>query len=130
KTSIFSHPVYLFLREFSLQDFRGGSIWMVALGRYGEDRLPGASTVPGSEKIQSIQNLTFDGVKMAYILSMSEQVKQKALLAVVLDDYDFGAISQQQAFGGIASLIDAMEISDTGRIKQIISEGRKLLRMG
>ncbi|MGC6732206.1 porin, partial [Escherichia coli] len=26
KTSIFSHPVYLFLREFSLQDFRGGSV--------------------------------------------------------------------------------------------------------
>ncbi|MBU3495823.1 hypothetical protein, partial [Escherichia coli] len=26
KTSIFSHPVYLFLRKFSLQDFRGGSI--------------------------------------------------------------------------------------------------------
>ncbi|WP_235256494.1 hypothetical protein, partial [Escherichia coli] len=26
KTSIFSHPVYLFLREFSLQDFRGGSM--------------------------------------------------------------------------------------------------------
>uniref|UniRef100_UPI00257223BC portal protein n=1 Tax=Escherichia coli TaxID=562 RepID=UPI00257223BC len=25
-TSIFSHPVYLFLREFSLQDFRGGSV--------------------------------------------------------------------------------------------------------
>ncbi|OXL45616.1 hypothetical protein DAH46_27980, partial [Escherichia coli] len=28
KTSIFSHPVYLFLREFSLQDFRGGSYWL------------------------------------------------------------------------------------------------------
>ncbi|RCQ17441.1 ferritin, partial [Escherichia coli] len=28
KTSIFSHPVYLFLREFSLQDFRGGSVTM------------------------------------------------------------------------------------------------------
>ncbi|WP_213046100.1 hypothetical protein, partial [Escherichia coli] len=26
KTSIFSHPVYLFLRELSLQDFRGGSV--------------------------------------------------------------------------------------------------------
>ncbi|HFF8484259.1 TPA: ATP-binding protein, partial [Escherichia coli] len=26
KTCIFSHPVYLFLREFSLQDFRGGSL--------------------------------------------------------------------------------------------------------
>uniref|UniRef100_UPI0021A8F364 hypothetical protein n=1 Tax=Escherichia coli TaxID=562 RepID=UPI0021A8F364 len=25
KTCIFSHPVYLFLREFSLQDSRGGS---------------------------------------------------------------------------------------------------------
>lgn len=25
KTSIFSHPVYLFLREFSLRNFRGGS---------------------------------------------------------------------------------------------------------
>ncbi|GDQ12952.1 hypothetical protein BvCmsNSP038_05008 [Escherichia coli] len=32
KTSIFSHPVYLFLREFSLQDFRGGSF-----GDYGND---------------------------------------------------------------------------------------------
>ncbi|WP_306163239.1 hypothetical protein, partial [Escherichia coli] len=30
KTSIFSHPVYLFLREFSLQDFRGGSPLTVA----------------------------------------------------------------------------------------------------
>ncbi|MEX8281465.1 hypothetical protein AB7N30_07290, partial [Escherichia coli] len=35
KTSIFSHPVYLFLREFSLQDFRGGSLvwirhWLLA----------------------------------------------------------------------------------------------------
>ncbi|MCM4782537.1 hypothetical protein MMS32_11460, partial [Escherichia coli] len=31
KTSIFSHPVYLFLREFSLQDFRGGSVLLVGL---------------------------------------------------------------------------------------------------
>ncbi|MGC9910643.1 hypothetical protein P4I52_22290, partial [Escherichia coli] len=28
KTSIFSHPVYLFLRKFSLQDSRGGSFWV------------------------------------------------------------------------------------------------------
>ncbi|TJI11098.1 IS91 family transposase, partial [Escherichia coli] len=43
KTSIFSHPVYLFLREFSLQDFRGGSLlygglandnWLVGQKRY------------------------------------------------------------------------------------------------
>ncbi|KOA21584.1 transposase [Escherichia coli] len=31
KTSIFSHPVYLFLRKFSLQDFRGGSKFSVPL---------------------------------------------------------------------------------------------------
>ncbi|WP_213045786.1 hypothetical protein, partial [Escherichia coli] len=34
KTSIFSHPVYLFLREFSLQDFRGGSGWCDSAGLY------------------------------------------------------------------------------------------------
>ncbi|WP_224168665.1 autotransporter outer membrane beta-barrel domain-containing protein [Escherichia coli] len=28
KTSIFSHPVYLFLRKFSLQDSRGGSPYL------------------------------------------------------------------------------------------------------
>ncbi|EBY7344541.1 hypothetical protein D6J33_23280 [Salmonella enterica subsp. enterica serovar Liverpool] len=33
---------------------------------------------------------------MAYILSMSEQVKLKAFLAAVLDDYKLGAISQQR----------------------------------
>ncbi|WP_220411556.1 hypothetical protein, partial [Escherichia coli] len=31
KTSIFSHPVYLFLREFSLQDFRGGSVRLITM---------------------------------------------------------------------------------------------------
>ncbi|TJJ06638.1 conjugal transfer protein, partial [Escherichia coli] len=30
KTCIFSHPVYLFLREFSLQDSRGGSVCSLA----------------------------------------------------------------------------------------------------
>ncbi|MFX0735496.1 hypothetical protein ACUON9_22445, partial [Escherichia coli] len=41
KTSIFSHPVYLFLRKFSLQDFRGGSRhWLklvLYLGSNGDD---------------------------------------------------------------------------------------------
>ncbi|WP_206746146.1 hypothetical protein, partial [Escherichia coli] len=35
KTSIFSHPVYLFLREFSLQDFRGGSTFKLHTHFYG-----------------------------------------------------------------------------------------------
>ncbi|MDF3559642.1 hypothetical protein LAV75_21325, partial [Shigella flexneri] len=33
KTSIFSHPVYLFLRKFSLQDSRGGSHDLEILGK-------------------------------------------------------------------------------------------------
>ncbi|MEB7145202.1 hypothetical protein NEM79_21265, partial [Escherichia coli] len=32
KTSIFSHPVYLFLRKFSLQDSRGGSAFSQLYG--------------------------------------------------------------------------------------------------
>ncbi|WP_115176619.1 lasso peptide biosynthesis B2 protein [Escherichia coli] len=32
KTSIFSHPVYLFLRKFSLQDSRGGSDAHLVIG--------------------------------------------------------------------------------------------------
>ncbi|EOT3430537.1 hypothetical protein ACLAFA_004827, partial [Escherichia coli] len=36
KTSIFSHPVYLFLREFSLQDFRGGSVCKRNQGQISE----------------------------------------------------------------------------------------------
>ncbi|MFS4281743.1 hypothetical protein ACIL8I_20825, partial [Escherichia coli] len=34
KTSIFSHPVYLFLRKFSLQDSRGGSKLDIHAYRY------------------------------------------------------------------------------------------------
>ncbi|MEX5242465.1 DUF4049 domain-containing protein, partial [Escherichia coli] len=35
KTSIFSHPVYLFLRKFSLQDSRGGSGGRECIGETG-----------------------------------------------------------------------------------------------
>ncbi|HHL7328550.1 TPA: IS3 family transposase, partial [Escherichia coli] len=38
KTSIFSHPVYLFLREFSLQDSRGGSPVYHVSGSYNSCR--------------------------------------------------------------------------------------------
>nr|AHC55892.1 hypothetical protein [Escherichia coli]AHC56273.1 hypothetical protein [Escherichia coli] len=81
------------------------------------------------DKINPNHNLKI-GLKMAYILSMSEQVKLKAFLAAVLDDYKLGAISQQQAVGGITSLVDAIEISDSGKISLMLSEGRKLLRTG
>ncbi|MEH4783454.1 DUF1327 domain-containing protein [Escherichia coli] len=37
---MFSHPVYLFLRKFSLQDFRGGSIFDLDVAM---DRVEGAA---------------------------------------------------------------------------------------
>ncbi|MCX0009401.1 hypothetical protein MP879_14715, partial [Escherichia coli] len=51
KTSIFSHPVYLFLRKFSLQDSRGGSYhfnvkpWQeVRTEKTGQDIIGGGRT--------------------------------------------------------------------------------------
>ncbi|MEF7818987.1 hypothetical protein U9185_23185, partial [Escherichia coli] len=52
KTSIFSHPVYLFLRKFSLQDSRGGSkrVFLVILFTSFSgslvSRIPGAVQYP------------------------------------------------------------------------------------
>ncbi|OUK89257.1 hypothetical protein, partial [Escherichia coli] len=34
------HPVYLFLREFSLQDFRGGSTCIASMFRFNHDFEP------------------------------------------------------------------------------------------
>ncbi|MCW3812350.1 hypothetical protein OM987_22205, partial [Escherichia coli] len=51
KTSIFSHPVYLFLREFSLQDSRGGSVVPLSAALILTTAvlfcLPGAPSAPG-----------------------------------------------------------------------------------
>ncbi|MEZ2885317.1 hypothetical protein ACBQ38_11910, partial [Escherichia coli] len=52
KTSIFSHPVYLFLRKFSLQDSRGGSLnpGYVYLSRPVES---------GGEKVKTIKRIIY-----------------------------------------------------------------------
>ncbi|WP_350028187.1 P22AR C-terminal domain-containing protein [Escherichia coli] len=60
KTSIFSHPVYLFLREFSLQDFRGGSIY------------PGMKQI-GSELSGKIYDIAYE------TRYMSEETKKSLL---------------------------------------------------
>ncbi|MCV8338427.1 hypothetical protein OIM71_22555, partial [Escherichia coli] len=55
KTSIFSHPVYLFLRKFSLQDSRGGSLrekWdelVIRLGRSPVQRCVNHISEPDTE---------------------------------------------------------------------------------
>ncbi|OUZ78352.1 hypothetical protein CSW66_23895 [Shigella boydii] len=50
KTSIFSHPVYLFLREFSLQDSRGGSLRQ-HLARLGRKSLSFSKSVELHDKV-------------------------------------------------------------------------------
>ncbi|MCO4946261.1 hypothetical protein M1V55_27430, partial [Escherichia coli] len=70
KTSIFSHPVYLFLREFSLQDFRGGSdidplmvkCCMIQLFHYFESR----NTTPKTLSIVGIDTLSRRTKNIAY----------------------------------------------------------------
>ncbi|HFR1153832.1 TPA: hypothetical protein ACHURF_003721, partial [Shigella flexneri] len=59
KTSIFSHPVYLFLREFSLQDSRGGSVGTsaVSLGLTANYARTGGQVTAGN--VQSIIGVTF-----------------------------------------------------------------------
>ncbi|GEF70420.1 nitrogen regulatory protein P-II 2 [Escherichia coli O145:H28] len=57
KTSIFSHPVYLFLRKFSLQDSRGGSLVTVIIKPFKlEDVREALSSI-------GIQGLTVTEVK-------------------------------------------------------------------
>ncbi|TXQ03083.1 hypothetical protein FV292_27340 [Escherichia coli] len=46
KTSIFSHPVYLFLRKFSLQDSRGGSL-LIDDEQFDEINIVRGQLVPG-----------------------------------------------------------------------------------
>ncbi|MEB5732993.1 hypothetical protein MXE49_24705, partial [Escherichia coli] len=54
KTSIFSHPVYLFLRKFSLQDSRGGSkrVFLVILFTSFSGSL--VSRIPGAVQRDSV----------------------------------------------------------------------------
>ncbi|WP_250109506.1 DUF5329 family protein, partial [Escherichia coli] len=53
KTSIFSHPVYLFLREFSLQDFRGGSNRIDTAEQF-IDKVASSSSITGKPYIVKI----------------------------------------------------------------------------
>ncbi|EII08379.1 hypothetical protein EC50959_3173 [Escherichia coli 5.0959] len=55
KTSIFSHPVYLFLRKFSLQDSRGGSLPEGTLGQWVTAARKGLGT-PGSRTVAELES--------------------------------------------------------------------------
>ncbi|WP_215257449.1 hypothetical protein, partial [Escherichia coli] len=85
KTSIFSHPVYLFLREFSLQDFRGGSVAVPA----GQCLLmPDSSiTTPSSTTITTTpveRPVTLDGMAVDAIPQVHPVTQDHAVTKAVV----------------------------------------------
>ncbi|EPO1721166.1 hypothetical protein OHF15_27500 [Escherichia coli] len=68
KTSIFSHPVYLFLRKFSLQDSRGGSLRKngAALINFVDARVTDGFILREGEFVTSLQALKEIGIKAGF----------------------------------------------------------------
>ncbi|WP_249537108.1 zinc-binding dehydrogenase, partial [Escherichia coli] len=68
KTSIFSHPVYLFLRKFSLQDSRGGSVAKAAFNSAVDAVRAGGRVVavglPPESMSLDIPRLVLDGIEV------------------------------------------------------------------
>ncbi|WP_439295328.1 hypothetical protein, partial [Salmonella enterica] len=62
KTSIFSHPVYLFLRKFSLQDSRGGS----QVNSFQQEECLGA------DKFSHVENGGFLAVHVCFSVSCDD----------------------------------------------------------
>ena len=61
KTSIFSHPVYLFLRKFSLQDSRGGSVRYFGFlaNRVCGEKLPQVYRALGMDKPEAVAKVCY-----------------------------------------------------------------------
>ncbi|MEH5162909.1 hypothetical protein PO481_24155, partial [Escherichia coli] len=70
-TSIFSHPVYLFLRKFSLQDSRGGSVpatlqWLCVFYPSG---------LEGSQRVLKELEFFIVKCKLFFLIYFSELIK-------------------------------------------------------
>ena len=91
KTSIFSHPVYLFLREFSLRDSRGGSL---TLKRKTEGETPVRSrktiinvTTPPKWKVKK-QKLAEKAAREAELAAKKAQARQALSIYLNLPTLD------------------------------------------
>ncbi|WP_252153385.1 transposase, partial [Escherichia coli] len=77
KTSIFSHPVYLFLRKFSLQDSRGGSVATVFV--YPEAI---RKVIYTTNAIESLNSVIRHAIKKRKVFPTDESVKKVVWLAI------------------------------------------------
>ncbi|MCM5062188.1 transposase, partial [Escherichia coli] len=90
KTSIFSHPVYLFLRKFSLQDSRGGSTSLKTsiktityLSDTGCLEIQGASLVIyTTNAIESLNSVIRHAIKKRKVFPTDDSVKKVVWLAI------------------------------------------------
>ncbi|MEK9314367.1 hypothetical protein V9744_05410, partial [Escherichia coli] len=80
KTSIFSHPVYLFLRKFSLQDSRGGSKTIDTKRRKMENQFNSLKAASGRayDALRVISAVDRGTSSSSQTLPQSEQVSQPA----------------------------------------------------
>ncbi|MFS3252242.1 terminase small subunit, partial [Escherichia coli] len=98
KTSIFSHPVYLFLRKFSLQDSRGGSdsaeVVETAFCTFVLSRIAGeiASILDGiplsvQRRFPELENRHVDFLKRDIIKAMNKAAALDELIPGLLSEY-------------------------------------------
>uniref|UniRef100_UPI00203CA6E0 terminase small subunit n=1 Tax=Escherichia coli TaxID=562 RepID=UPI00203CA6E0 len=79
KTSIFSHPVYLFLRKFSLQDSRGGSGEIASI----LDGIP----LSVQRRFPELENRHVDFLKRDIIKAMNKAAALDELIPGLLSEY-------------------------------------------
>lgn len=63
-------------------------------------------------------------------LTSRDHANMDQFLAHVLDDYKSGALTKEDAVGGLAHVMAALEIGNTSEAVNWFEQGRKLLREG
>ncbi|WP_249546136.1 hypothetical protein [Escherichia coli] len=77
---MFSHPVYLFLREFSLQDFRGGSLHMLCVKLQLKMSCSGGNFLVNSVLVDTNMDTSLLDTTQSQIVTMLN-LKQRSLYA-------------------------------------------------
>jgi hypothetical protein len=63
-------------------------------------------------------------------LTETDHQNMDAFLRAVLDDYRDGVLTKDQAVGGLAHVMAALNIGSVGEARAWFREGRKLIRDG
>jgi len=61
-------------------------------------------------------------------LTTRDHKNMDAFLGHVLDDYKAGEITKEQAVGGLAHVIAALDVDNYGEVRSWFEQGRKFIR--